>query len=190
MDRPDTFADFNSAVSAMKNYDGIGIRVSGEIIAIDLDHCIENGKLLPWASDIVSHFRNTYIEKSPGGTGLRIILFVADGYTYDRNTYYIKKGNVEVHVAGATNRFVTITGDIYLENEIVENMDALQWLLDKYMKRKTPKKSTDELQEHRESYLSEPPFCVSFFARIPLISICFQKVFPLTIPLLFVMINV
>lgn len=58
---------------------------------------------------------------------------------------------MEVYVAGATNRFVTITGDVYLENEITENMGVLQWLLDKYMKRKTTNKSTEELQEHRES---------------------------------------
>lgn len=34
-------------------------------------------------------------------------------------------------------------------------MDVLQWLLDKHMKRKTPKKSTAELQKHRESYLTD-----------------------------------
>ena len=44
---------------------------------------------------------------------------------------------------------------MYLDNEITENMEALQWLLDKYMKRKTPKKSSAELHEHRESYLSD-----------------------------------
>lgn len=45
---------------------------------------------------------------------------------------------IEVYVAGATNRFVTITGDVYLKNEITENTDGLQWLLDTYMKRKEP----------------------------------------------------
>lgn len=100
----------------------------------------------------MSHFRDTYIETSPSGTGLRIILFVAEDYAYDKNTYYIKKGNIEVYVAGATNRFVTITSDVYLENEICENMDSLQWLLNKYMKRKNPKKSSEELQVHRESH--------------------------------------
>lgn len=155
VNRPETFTDFNTAVSALKDYDGLGIRVDGITIAIDIDHCIEDGKLTTQAADIVSHFRNTYIEKSPSGTGLRIILFVTEGYTYDKDTYYIKNGNIEVYVAGATNRFVTITGDVYLENEICENMDSLQWLLNKYMKRKNPKKSSAELQEHRISYLTD-----------------------------------
>lgn len=155
VNKPETFTDFNTAVSALKDYDGLGIRVDGKTIAIDLDHCIEDEKLTKQAADIVSHFRNTYIEKSPSGTGLRIILFVAEDYVYDKNTYYIKNGNIEVYVAGATNRFVTITGDVYLENEICENMDSLEWLLNKYMKRKIPKKSSEELQVHRESYLTD-----------------------------------
>lgn len=71
------------------------------------------------------------------------------------NYYYIIQGDIEVYVAGATNRFVTITGDVYLDSEIVENMDALQWIFDKYMKRKTPKNSSAELQENRESYLTD-----------------------------------
>lgn len=155
VNKPETFADFDTAVSALKDYDGLGIRVDGVIIAIDLDHCIENGKLTTQAADIVSHFRNTYIETSPSGTGLRIILFVTEGYTYDKDTYHIKKGNIEVYVAGATNRFVTITGDVYLDNEICENMDSLEWLLNKYMKRKIPKKSSEDLQVYRESYLTD-----------------------------------
>ena len=34
----------------------------------------------------------------------------------------IKKGDIEVYVTGATNRFVTITRDVYLDNEIAENI--------------------------------------------------------------------
>lgn len=151
---PATFTDFDTAMAVVDDYDGIGIRVDGKIIAIDLDHCIENEKLKSWASEIVSRFRNTYIEKSPSGTGLHIILFVADGYIFDKNTYYIKKGDVEVYVSGATNRFVTITGDAYFKNEIAEDMDALEWLLEKHMKRKNPKNVIGQTEE-RESYLTD-----------------------------------
>lgn len=155
VNKPEIFTDFETAVSALKDYDGLGIRVDGIIIAIDLDHCIKDGKLTTQAADIVSHFKNTYIERSPSGTGLRIILFVEDSYNHDKNNYYIKKGDIEVYVAGATNRFVTITGDVYLDNRITKNMEELKWLLDKYMKRKTPKNSSAELQENRESYLTD-----------------------------------
>jgi len=40
VNKPETFTDFETAVSALKDYDGLGIRVDGIIIAIDLDHCI------------------------------------------------------------------------------------------------------------------------------------------------------
>ena len=39
-----TFTDFSSVINALNNFDGIGIRVDGKIIAIDLDYCIEEGK--------------------------------------------------------------------------------------------------------------------------------------------------
>ena len=74
VNKPETFTDFDTAVLALKDYDGLGIRVDGIIIAIDLDHCIKDGKLTTQAAYIVSHFKNTYIERSPSGTGLRIIL--------------------------------------------------------------------------------------------------------------------
>lgn len=59
---PSTLTDYESAVAAMKYYDGIGIRVSGRLIAIDLDHCIEDGKLLPWAAEIIAHLKK-YIRR-------------------------------------------------------------------------------------------------------------------------------
>ncbi|MFR4580269.1 MAG: hypothetical protein ACLT76_12165 [Clostridium fessum] len=154
VNQPDTFTDFNSAMKVADSYDGIGIRVGAEIIAIDLDHCKDGDTLQPRAAEIVSHFQDTYIEVSPSGTGLRIILFVAKGYIYDKDTYYIKKGNVEVYVAGATNRFVTITGNVFLKNDIAENMSGLQWLLETHMKRKVPKTQKAQQEVHK-SYLSD-----------------------------------
>ncbi|SCH21935.1 Uncharacterized conserved protein [uncultured Eubacterium sp.] len=43
VNQPDTFADFDSAMKVADSYDGIGIRVGAEIIAIDLDHCKDGG---------------------------------------------------------------------------------------------------------------------------------------------------
>lgn len=154
VNQPDTFTDFDSAMKVADSYDGIGIRVGAEIIAIDLDHCKDGDILQPWAAEIVSNFQDTYIEVSPSGTGLRIILFIAKDYIYDKDTYYIKKGNVEVYVAGATNRFVTITGNVFLKNDIAENMSGLQWLLETHMKRKVPKIQKAQ-QELHKSYLSD-----------------------------------
>ncbi len=148
-----TFSGFDLAVSRLDIYDGIGIKVDGRIIAIDLDHCIENEKLCSWAEEIVSHFKNTYIEISPSSNGLRIILLAPDSYSYDKENYYIKKGNVEVYVSGSTNRFVTITGNAIQKLDIAENMDGFQWLIDTYMKRENI--NTTVIPESNESYLTD-----------------------------------
>ena len=134
-----TFSDFNLTVSRLDIYDGIWIKV--------------DGKLYSWSEEIIFHFKNTYIEISTSGNGLRILLFTQDGYSYDKENYYIKKGNVEVYVSGSTNRFVTITGNAIQNLEIVENMDRFQWLIDTYMKREN--NNTTVIPENNGSYLTD-----------------------------------
>jgi len=151
--KPKTFCDYTTAVSVSDKYDGIGIRVGNRIIAIDLDHCVEDGKLLPRAVEITVRFHGAYIEFSPSGTGLRILCMVQDGFTYDTDAYYIKKGSVEVYAAGATKRFVTLTGNIYQPGDVVEVPDAVTWLLDSYMKRDKP--GLPAIVQERESYLND-----------------------------------
>jgi putative DNA primase/helicase len=76
VDDPTTFVVFDTAASAT-GYDGIGIRVSGGIVGIDLDHCMEDGNLPPWAQTIVERFDATYIEISPSGEGIRVQKYTA-----------------------------------------------------------------------------------------------------------------
>ena len=135
--KPETFSDFKTALSVLKKYDGIGIRIGNDICALDLDDCFEeNGKLKPWAQDIVDMFSGCYMELSPSGKGLRII-FIASNYQYDKAKYYINNRalGLEVYVAGATNRFVTLTGNVYREGDIPEKTEVLKIMLDKYMLR-------------------------------------------------------
>lgn len=154
VDNPETFVDFETVVKAVSNYSGIGIRVNGRIIGIDLDHCVVDRQILPWGKEIVEHFSDTYIEFSPSGSGIHILSLMPDGYTYDTSTYYINKGNIEVYVAGATNRFVTLTGNVYQQADIAEQTVAMQWLLDTHMKRKRPLNMVNPDLE-RDSYLSD-----------------------------------
>ena len=151
--KPATFTDFSTAATASVNYSGIGIRVSNHIIGIDLDYCIKDGTTLPWALAIVQMFPQTYVEISPSGKGLRILCLAPDGYIYDSDIYYIKHGNIEVYVPYVTTHFVTVTGNVYQNSDIIECTEALQWLLDTHMKRPTPKVSVETME--RESYLSD-----------------------------------
>lgn len=150
--QPITFTTFDTAAIAT-GYDGIGIHVANGIAGIDLDHCMENGILLPWAQEIVDKFHSTYIEVSPSGTGVRIFCLVPDNFTYDTSTYYIKKGNIEVYIPGFTNRFLTVTGNALNKAEVTETTKALSWLLNTYMLRPTPPSSSASAPS--QSYLDD-----------------------------------
>lgn len=91
VDIPSTFKSYEAAEKVMHQYAGLGIRLSDRLVAIDLDDCIEDGILLPWAQEIIDRFKDTYIEISPSGTGIHIFLFISDAYVFDSEVYYIKK---------------------------------------------------------------------------------------------------
>ena len=139
---PSTFADFNTAMKsyAIGGWDGIGYRVSEGIGAIDIDHCIrEDGSLNDVAASILGIFPDAYFERSPSGTGLRGFFRLSPDFAYDKTVYYInnRKHGLEVYLPGTTNRFVTVTGDMFRAGTVERDDDALRNLLDTFMKRST-----------------------------------------------------
>lgn len=138
---PSTFTDFATAMKAyaMGGWDGIGYRVSEGIGAIDIDHCIrEDGSLNDVAASILAFLPDAYFEKSPSGTGLRGFFRLSPDFAYDKTVYYInnRQHGLEVYLPGTTNRFVTVTGDEFRAGTVTRNDEALQNLLDTFMKRK------------------------------------------------------
>lgn len=150
---PKTFVDYETAIAASEKYNGIGIRVSDKIACIDLDHCIEDGKIQPWAQQIIDRFRSTYVEISPSGTGIHIFCLIPDGFFYDKTVYFIKKGDIEVYIPGHTNRFLTMTGNSIGAADLAEAEEALTWVLDTYMLRPKPIKPVQAVEA--VSYLSD-----------------------------------
>ena len=112
---------------------GIGLGIFNGFSAIDIDHCIENGKISDMAQEIIDYCQS-YTEKSPSGTGIRII-FKTDFKDYDKTQYYINNSKIglEIYIEGATNKFVTLTGDAILSSSV--NKVDVVYLLDKYMKK-------------------------------------------------------
>ena len=161
-------------------YNGLGFRVSGTVGALDLDHCFaetqqgdmdaefrelfgddvlfdacrQEAGLKPWAADIVRTLDGCYMEKSPSGAGLRILLSVP-GFSFDKERYYInnRRLGLEVYVPGATKRFVTLTGDVFREGGLPDKSRELQMILNQYMKRPTVESEHEPIEPH--SYLQD-----------------------------------
>lgn len=116
----------------------MGIGIFHGIGAIDIDHCVVDGKYSDMASDIIDRM-GSYTEISPSGNGIRII-FTVDNFQYNKELYYInnQKKGLEIYIAGATSKFVTITGNAINNNSIVDGTAKLQEVLDMYMQRNIP----------------------------------------------------
>lgn len=127
------FTSYTVAAQA-KGYDGIGIGVFKGICAIDLDHCIsDSGFYSPVAAKIVA-LMHSYTEYSPSGEGLHI-LFRAEGFQYDTKRFYIMnhQEGIEVYVAGATSKYVTVTGNTCEPYEFGDRTKELQSVLEQFM---------------------------------------------------------
>lgn len=142
---PNSFTDYDKACksSINGNYDGIGLGIFRDICAIDIDHCVDNNGKLSELAESVASMMQSYTELSPSGTGIRI-LFQAKDFKYDKELYYImnQKLGLEIYVAGATSKYVTVTGNqIYMyQYSFGERSENLKQVLDKYMKKPISKK--------------------------------------------------
>ena len=97
----------------------------------------DSGFYTETVADIV-HLMHSYTEYSPSGRGLHI-LFRVDGFRYDTKPFYIMnhQSAIEVYVAGATNKYVTVTGNICEAYGFGNRTEELQMLLERYMCRYT-----------------------------------------------------
>lgn len=132
-----TFTDFVSACSVLQDYDGIGMGVFDGYSAVDIDHCVENGKLSELARDIVDTM-DSYTEFSPSGNGIRII-FKVRNLVYDQTRYYVNNRNIglEIYISGRTHKFVTLTGNALGEKDVAERNVQIMAVLEKYMVKPT-----------------------------------------------------
>jgi|SRR5215208_2333403 len=116
-----TWTPFDEAVTAYEatepdapEYHGIGFVFSGAdpFVGIDLDDCRdpETGEITEWAAKIIERVQDGYIEISPSGTGIHVIV---EGTV--RGNRSRKKVRVDEKVVGQVemygrDRFFTITG--------------------------------------------------------------------------------
>ncbi len=143
-DKPETFSGFNACLvmlnMAARRYNGLGLRVSHGLACVDLDDCIlEDGSLTSVAAEVF-RILNSRTELSPSGRGLHIWIIVEEGFQYDRENYKIvnrvEGQKLEVYVSGATNHFMTVTGELYKgspTSTVEPRQKELLQVLDKFM---------------------------------------------------------
>ncbi len=105
---------YNRLKGTLDASDGLGFVFAHDdnLVGIDLDNCLVNGVLQPWAIDVLNQLLPTYAERSPSGAGIKLI---AGGTLPDSGTRHVLKGYnpgaaIEMYDVA---RFFTITGDIY-----------------------------------------------------------------------------
>lgn len=107
--KPERWSTYADALAAFEKgagrFAGIGyvMTVPHGHVGTDLDGCVRDGAIDPWAAEIVRKL-NSYTEISPSGTGLRIVTL--GGIPGDWNNHEV---GIEVY-GGHAPRFLTITG--------------------------------------------------------------------------------
>jgi len=150
---PATFTDYRTALSAVKNYDGLGVGVFGDLEFIDIDHCVKDRVIVTAEARDIVETMDSYTEISPSGTGLRII-GKAPGFRFDASRYYIqnKRRGLEIYISGVTKKFLTVTGNTIRAKGLEERGAQLRIVLNKYMIRPSPRKPANV---EARSYLTD-----------------------------------
>ena len=124
---PKTWASFDTAKQRVEegkcDHLGFVFNDSG-IVGIDIDDGYdEEGFLSPLASDIIGTCRS-YTEKSKSGRGFHILLKGDLPFKGKNN-----RNGVEIY---KTARYFIMTGDVLLYDTIIDNQEAIDYIVDKY----------------------------------------------------------
>lgn len=110
---PITWASYEQALNTWqansKRYAGVGFVFSqvDPYAGIDLDDCLEQGRMKPWAQPIVEKLADTYMEVSPSGRGVKIWVKATLPGSGLKRPY--GDGDVEIYDRA---RYFTVTGQV------------------------------------------------------------------------------
>ncbi len=127
---PSTWSTFNTALTTFQDiggFDGICWMMHvkpSDIIFIDIDHCIKDGIIEPWAQQIVDEF-DSYTERSQSGNGLHILI------KGKKPIKRCRKAGSPFEIYDCL-RPCYITGDVVGGHTTIEaRQEALDWLFEK-----------------------------------------------------------
>ena len=136
-----TWSSFATACNAFaansQKYEGIGFVFSADdpYVGVDLDDCLENGKLKSWAHELVKLVFPTYTEISPSGNGIKMWLRAEKNRPENRTS--VDDGGIEIYNQG---RYFTVTGKLFGEaTTVAENQAGLDQLMQRVWDTSKPK---------------------------------------------------
>ena len=122
-----TWSSFEVAHNAVSDnkYDYVGFVFNDNgIVGVDIDDGYdEDGFLSPLAADIIGKCKS-YTEKSKSGRGVHILLRGDIPFKGKNN-----RNGVEIY---KTARYFIMTGDTLLYDTIIDNQEAIDYIVDKY----------------------------------------------------------
>ena len=125
---PDTWSSFEQAEWAVENgyYDNLGfVFADNGLVGIDIDAGFEDGLMTPLCADIMTACKS-YTEKSRSGRGVHILLRGSLPFHGKNNL-----AGVEIYKA---RRFFIMTGKQLIFPTIIENQEAIDYVVEKYFK--------------------------------------------------------
>lgn len=140
---PTTWTDYPSVCRVRLKWDGIGFvfAVSDPYCGIDLDDCLKDGKIKPWAQPIVEKLKTvSYGEVSPSGNGIKFWTR-AKLPNAAKNKVYLTAAGVVCPQGRDTDggieaydktRFFTVTGNG--KGDIHDGQAVIGWLAQEYLK--------------------------------------------------------
>jgi putative DNA primase/helicase len=129
----------------VSQYSGVGIMLGNPLGGADLDHCVKDGKILPWAQDVITRLAS-YTEISPSGTGIRILVTGTHGHDKGRKLKW--RETEEAAEVYDNVRFLTFTGNHVAgtPEDIRPRSTELEWLWSQIDAKKCPPSPGDALQ--------------------------------------------
>ena len=119
---PSTWGTLREAASCaeLNGYDGVGIELGGGLVGIDLDGCVHDGAIDPWAQEVIDSVAS-YAEVSPSGTGVHILAYADPARTGAIGRADHRRG-IEVYNHG---RYFTVTGQQVSEHGLEDRTDEV-----------------------------------------------------------------
>lgn len=108
---PEDWASFEEAVAAVERFKmaGVGFVVSPPFIGFDIDACIVDGTIKPFAWEIIEKI-DSYAEVSPSGTGVHIIALGAKPSWAGTKINNVDGQGARLELYDC--QYLTVTGDV------------------------------------------------------------------------------